>query len=180
MIIKLHQSFPALALLTVAIFSFPLPPAHSQGPPKGAPFLYRGHINMSGSPATGTYDLVFSLFETAEAGTPAAELVTNAATKVDHGLYFVTLDFGPGPFTATSYWLDVSVRPAGSNTFTRLSERQRLSPSPYAHGPLHLVGSVIRPRQPGQALQLHPQVNGPESAQTRPASSKLPPPVTKP
>ncbi len=51
---------------------------------------------------------------------------------VSNGVFTVMLDFGPGAFTGSNYWLDVSVSPSGSNTFTELSPRSPLASVPYA------------------------------------------------
>ena len=57
---------------------------------------------------------------------------TNAATAVSNGLFTVTLDFGAGIFTGNDVWLDISVRTNGNSTFSELSPRQPLTPTPYA------------------------------------------------
>jgi len=190
--IRLHHSFTVLALLALSVLSFHLSPARAQGTAQGAakstaqgtaqgaPFLYRGHLDLGGHPASGTYDLAFSLFDTAQGGAAAAGPVTQTAVKVSNGLYYANLDFGPGPFTSTNYWLDINVRPAGSNTFTGLSARQRLTPSPYAHGPPRLKTAVFMPRPPEQALQHPVPAAGPVSAQAQPTASRLLAPVPKP
>ena len=99
---------------------------------QGTSFTYEGQLKSGGSPANGSYDLAFSLFNTPSGGAASAGPITNAATAVSNGLFTVTLDFGAGVFTGTNYWLDISVSPAGSNTFTQLSPRQPLTPVPYA------------------------------------------------
>ena len=43
-----------------------------------------------------------------------------------------TLNFGPGIFSGTNYWLQIAVRPNGPGSFTALSPRQPLLPVPYA------------------------------------------------
>src|SRR6202030_1926600 len=57
---------------------------------------------------------------------------TNTATAGSNGLFTVTMDFGPGVFTGTNYWLDVAVRTNGGGAFTELTPRQPLTPTPYA------------------------------------------------
>ena len=51
---------------------------------------------------------------------------------VSNGLFTVTLDFGPGVFTGTNYWVEITVSPAGLGTFAKLVPRQQLTPAPYA------------------------------------------------
>jgi hypothetical protein len=150
--IRLHYSFATLTLLALSALGVHLSAADAQNGPQGAPFLYRGHLLLGGSPASGTYDMSISLYETNKDGIATAGPVLNSAIKVSDGLFYVNLDFGPGPFTGTNYWLDIDVRPAGSsNTFTELGARQRLNPSPYAHSEPRLLTTV---HQPGQRSQL--------------------------
>jgi hypothetical protein len=178
--IRFHHSFAALALLTLSMLGLELPTARAQGTPQGAPFLYRGHLKPGLAVANGTYDMAISLFETNQGGSAVAGPVINSAIKVDRGLFYVNLDFGAGPFPGTNYWLDISVRPTGSNIFTALSARQRLAPSPYALSEPRLKTSVLKLRPAGQAAQLLPQDATPAAAQPQATSSKLPPVAAKP
>ncbi len=125
----------ALFFLTLSILNFQFFTATARGTSPGAPFLYRGHLEMDGKPANGIYDLSFSLFDTAAGGAALAGPLTEAATAVHHGSFAVTLDFGVGPYTAKNYWLEIKARPVGGKTFVELSARAPLRPSPYAHGP---------------------------------------------
>ncbi len=59
--------------------------------------------------------------------------LTNAAVAVNNRLFTTTLDFGPGIFTGTNYWLDIGVRTNGNiGAFTLLFPRQPVLPVPYA------------------------------------------------
>jgi len=51
---------------------------------------------------------------------------------VTNGLFTVTLNFGPGVFTGTNYWVQMGVSPAGAGTFAPLVPLQQLTPTPYA------------------------------------------------
>ncbi len=99
---------------------------------QGTAFAYQGRLQNNGAPANGNYDLTFSLYTTNAGGTAVAGPVTESATAVSNGLFTTTIDFGTGTFTGTDYWLDISVSPAGSNTFTELTPRQPILPTPYA------------------------------------------------
>ncbi len=61
-------------------------------------------------------------------GTP----LTNSAVVVTNGLFTTTLNFGPGIFTGTNYWLEIAARTNGNSVFNTLSPRQPLTPTPYA------------------------------------------------
>jgi hypothetical protein len=102
------------------------------GEAQGTSFSYQGTLNVNGKAANGNYDMVFSLFPAAVDGTASAGPITNSATVVSNGLFMTTVDFGTGVFIGTNYWLDISVSPSGSNTFTELTRRQAITPNPYA------------------------------------------------
>ncbi len=101
---------------------------------QGTAFTYQGQLNDGGNPATGYYDLTFSLYgSTSLPGTVISTPVTNSATAVANGLFTVTLDFGPAVFAGSNYWLQIGVRTNGSAaSFTVLSPRQPVLPVPYA------------------------------------------------
>jgi hypothetical protein len=104
-----------------------------QAAAQGTAFTYQGQLSANGAPANGSYDLAFTLYDSTNIpGNVIAGPLTNAATAVSNGLFAVTLNFGGGIFTGANYWLDISVSPAGSNTFTGLSPRQQLTHTPYA------------------------------------------------
>ena len=100
--------------------------AHAQG----TAFTYQGRLNDGANPATGSYDLRFGIYSAAAGGTAYGTL-TNAATGITNGLFTVALDFG-SVFDGTSYWLEIGVRTNGTDAFTTLSQRQPVTPTPYA------------------------------------------------
>jgi trimeric autotransporter adhesin len=118
--------------LSKALGAFILLSHLSQAAGQGTAFTYQGQLQDSGAPANGTYDLTFSLFTVPTGGTLAAGYLTNAATGVSNGLFTVVLDFGPGVFNGTAYWLQIGVRTNGTGAFASLSPRQELTPTPYA------------------------------------------------
>ena len=52
--------------------------------------------------------------------------------SVSNGLFTVPLNFGPGVFTGTNYWVELGVRTNGGAGFATLVPRQQLTPAPYA------------------------------------------------
>lgn len=98
---------------------------------QGTAFTYQGQLNDGTNTANGSYDLSFTLCDAVING-DALGSVTNYATTVSNGLFFVTLDFGPGAFTGTSNWLDIAVQTNGGTMFTELTPRQQVWPVPYA------------------------------------------------
>ena len=123
-----NKTVAVLALTLVAVFNSPRSTAHAQG----TAFTYQGRLNASGTPASGSYDLVFTLYTTNTAGSTLAGPVTNIAVAVTNGLFTTLVDFGPGAFTGTSNWLALAVSTNGANSFSALAPRQQVTPTPYA------------------------------------------------
>ena len=105
---------------------------HSEPLPVQTAFAYQGQLKESGTPASGVYDLQFTLY-TAQAGGIELKSIVHEDVAVVNGLFTVKLDFGQAAFDSKESWLDVAVRAGHSaDAFTSLSPRQRLSPTPYA------------------------------------------------
>lgn len=99
---------------------------------QGAAFTYQGQIISNNVPVDGSYDMTFTLYATNAGGVAIAGPVTNLDTVVSNGLFLATVNFGPGVFTGSSNWLQIAVRPSGNGSFTALSPRQQVTPTPYA------------------------------------------------
>jgi len=124
---KLHHGI--IVFLLCATFSSRFATAHAQG----TAFTYQGRLNSGGGPASGSYDLAFTIYDAnAPAGNWIAGPVTNAAVAVSNGLFTVTLDFGTGVFAGNARWLEIAVRTNGGASFTTLTPRQAIIPTPYA------------------------------------------------
>src|SRR5450631_4220950 len=125
---KTKLFFVALTLLALSTLNSQLSTAHAQG----TAFTYQGQLVSGGSPASGTYNLTFSLFNSNTTGVPVAGPVTNIAVVVTNGLFTVQVDFGSGVFTGATNWLQIGVATNGVTSFTPLTPRQQLTPTPYA------------------------------------------------
>jgi hypothetical protein len=122
---------------------------------QGTAFTYQGQLQNNGSPASGTYNLTFSLFGTNTTGTAVAGPVTNNSVAVSNGLFTVLVDFGPGVFTGASNWLEVAVETNGGVSFITLTPRQQLTPVPYAiyaEGTSNLLGTLPAAQLPGNVI----------------------------
>jgi len=103
-------------------------------------FTYQGRLTDSGSPANGTYDLKFSLFDALTDGNPAGSpntvTLSNPGVQVTNGVFTVQLDFGAGGFNGDNRYLEIAVRSHNSDpntpAYTTLTPRQQLTSSPYA------------------------------------------------
>jgi len=117
---------------------------------QGTAFSYQGQLSSGGSPANGTYNFIFTLFPGAATnetvpGTIAIGSVTNSHVTVNNGLFMTTLDFGPGIFTGSNYWLQINVEAITDTTFTALQPLQPVLPVPYAifaNSASNLVGQL--------------------------------------
>ena len=116
--------------LALALYSLPamVDPAHSQG----TAFTYQGQLQANGSPAGGSYDFTFALFNNNTTnGSQIGNIATNLGVSVTNGLFTVLLDFGTN-FPGASRWLAIAVRPSGDGSFIALNPLQELTPTPYA------------------------------------------------
>ncbi|UCE59626.1 MAG: hypothetical protein JSU63_19555 [Phycisphaerales bacterium] len=103
--------------------------------PMGTAFTYQGRLKVLGSPATGTYDFRFTLYDVDAA--VGLGVVTKEDVQVSNGLFTVELDFdygtGTTKFRGQALHLELGVRPGNSTgAFTTLSPMQELTPTPYA------------------------------------------------
>ena len=112
---KLFRWLIALALLTLSTLNPQLSTVFAQG----TAFTYQGRLQNNGSPASGTYNLTFSLFGTNTTGVAIAGPVTNSAVFVTNGLFLVLIDFGSGVFTGTTNWLQIGVETNGASPSPR-------------------------------------------------------------
>ena len=132
-----------LALTLLGALSSNFPPARAQG----TAFTYLGQLQNNGSPAGGSFDLVFTLFNLSGGGAASAGPVTNSATTVSNGLFTATIDFG-GAFNGSNSWLEIGVRTNGGSVFTTLSPRQPVTPAPYAITAGGITGTLAPARFP--------------------------------
>jgi hypothetical protein len=95
-------------------------------------FTYQGRLTDGVNPATGTYDLRFTLYDTASGPGTAGSPVPKLGTGITNGLFTVTLDFGAGLFTGAARWLEIAAKTNGASTYVTLTPRQALTPAPYA------------------------------------------------
>lgn len=100
---------------------------------QGTAFTYQGCLKTSGVPANGSYDFRFRLAADAQGNQYVGSAYLASGIPVTEGLFMMTMDFGPGIFTGSNYWLEVAVRTNGAYTdYTVLSPLQSIAPTPYA------------------------------------------------
>ena len=149
----------ALALALLGVSSFGLSAVvGAQGPdggisaqsPVGTAFTYQGRLNDGGSPANGTYDFLFYMYDAPSDGNFLSNYGVPDLTVTD-GYFTVQLDFGSSAFTGEARWLEIWVKEDSQASYTSLSPRVPLIAVPYAHSlrPGAEVESTT-----GRALQL--------------------------
>jgi hypothetical protein len=128
-------------LITFGFASLMLLASDSIAAPFGTGFTYQGRLANGTNVANGYYDLKFSLFDGLSGGNQVGVSQTNIATAVSNGVFTVALDFG-AIFDGNARWLEIGVRTNGPGTFTTLSPRQALTPTPYAVTASNLSGTL--------------------------------------
>jgi len=99
---------------------------------QGTAFTYQGQLLTTNGPAHGLYDFTFALYNASTGGSQAGSTIQTNGVNVTNGLFMATMDFGPGIFNGTAYWLQIGVRTNSAASFTALTSRQELTPAPYA------------------------------------------------
>lgn len=97
------------------------------------PISYQGYAEDGGSPADGTYDLQFSVYNALNGGAQQGSTITVDDASITDGIFSAELDFPPELFGGgADRWLEVRIRPGAGGTYTTLSPRTRLGASPVA------------------------------------------------
>jgi hypothetical protein len=124
-----HGAVWLVALALLATLNAQLSTVFAQG----TAFTYQGRLNDGSGPATGIYDLRFTIYDAATSGSVVGGPLTNAPTGITNGLFTVTLDPGAGVFTGPARWLEIAVRTNGSvAAYSALAPLQPVTPTPYA------------------------------------------------
>src|SRR5580704_8087881 len=111
-LMKTKLGFAAVVLL-FATLGLPLSTAFATG----TAFTYQGQLQNNGSPASGTYNLTFTLFNTYTGGVAVAGPLTNNAVGITNGLFTVLIDFGSSVWSGATNWLQIAVETNGGSAF---------------------------------------------------------------
>jgi hypothetical protein len=120
----------APALLALCTLHSALSTAEAQG----TAFTYQGLLDVSNSPASGSYDLEFQLYNaaTTNGGTAVDAPLTMTNVAVSNGLFTVSLSFSNINFIGTNYWVEISATTNGGTNYSPLSPLIPITPAPYA------------------------------------------------
>jgi hypothetical protein len=94
-------------------------------------FVFQGQLQSTGTPANGSFDMEFALFDLVGGGSQIGSTLTRSGVAVSNGIFSVNLDFGSS-FPGATRFLEIKVRAAGGGSFTTLSPRQVVTSSPYS------------------------------------------------
>lgn len=98
-------------------------------------FTYQGRLYDDGSPAQGTYDMTFTLYDAVEAGNAVTDVYSMPGVSLENGYFTVNLAFPAAQslYNGQARWLQVAMRQAGTgDPLTTLSPRTPLAAAPYA------------------------------------------------
>ena len=96
-------------------------------------FTYQGKLTNNGTPATGSYEMRFTLYDAPsggfEFGTP--KIIPNIV--VTNGIFTVVITTGDWSFDQNERYMEIAVRPQGNvEPFTVLAPLQRITQTPRA------------------------------------------------
>ena len=96
-------------------------------------FTYQGKLQDGGAAADGVFDFEFRLWDHSSAGLQIGSAAGVDDVTVVDGVFTVSLEFGdPAAFDGSDSWLEILVKADAEASFTVLSPRQPVTPSPYA------------------------------------------------
>jgi len=103
----------------------------------GTAFTYQGHLYDANSIANGSYDFQFKLYDDPSSGSQIGTDVNKPDVNVIDGCFTIELDFGSAPdrLNGDTRYLQIGIRPGEQNdpnTYTPLTPRQKIYPTPYA------------------------------------------------
>lgn len=108
------------------------------------PLTYQGRLTDASLPATGSYDMIFRVYDAASGGDLLATAPMVTVSALD-GLIVATPDFPAGTFTGATVYLDVSLRHTGATLYSRLTPRQQVTPAPLSMRSLNERWSPLSP-----------------------------------
>ena len=107
-------------------------------------FTFQGQLKSNAVPASGQFELRFTLNDSSTNGIQVAGPLTNSSVDVTSGLFTTLLNFGSAVFDGNVRWLEIGVRTNGNatNEFVTLSPRQLITATPYAVRAANYSGPV--------------------------------------
>ena len=117
-----------LAIISVIVFVFAQTIAAQT-----TAFNFQGRLNDGSSPANGSYDLQFRLYDAITGGNLIGTPITKLNTILINGVFGTQFDFGTNAFNGADRFIEIRLHPAGSeNGYVILGARQQIMSVPYA------------------------------------------------
>ena len=96
-------------------------------------FTYQGKLTNNGTPATGSYQMRFTLYDAPSGGFEFGTPKTIPNIVVTNGIFTVVIITGDWSFDQNDRYMEIAVRPQGNvNPFTVLAPLQRITQTPRA------------------------------------------------
>ena len=95
-------------------------------------FTFQTTLPNEITPATGTFEMEFRLFDAATAGTQIGTTLTITEVAVKNRAFAVQLDFGAAAFPGADRFVEISVRRWSDEPFTVIATRTQILSVPYA------------------------------------------------
>ena len=128
-----RHTLPKLTVVILVAVFLLLPSSRVLAADPGTAFTYQGRLTSGGSDVNQSCDFQFSLYDASSSGSQVGSTLTKSSVSVSDGRFNTSLDFGSSTFTGSAGFLEIAVRcPASSGSYTTLSPRQELTPTPYA------------------------------------------------
>ena len=106
----------------------------SSGVPISTTFTYQGQLKNNGNAVSGLCNFQFGLWDSASGGTQVPGTITQTVSNVmvTNGLFSAPIDFGAGAFNGDARYLAIAVACPSGSGYTPMTQRQALTPAPYA------------------------------------------------
>ena len=96
-------------------------------------FTYQGKLTNNGTPATGSYEMRFTLYDAPSGGFEIGTPKTIPNIVVTNGIFTVVITTGDWSFDQNERYMEIAVRPQGNVApFTVLAPLQRITQTPRA------------------------------------------------
>lgn len=107
-------------------------------------FTYQGHLTTGSNPATGLFDMRFAVYDSANGSNQIGLTSTNNSVYVQGGIFTTIVNPGQNVFTGGDRWLEISVATNSFATFSTLSPRTLITPTPYAIAVGNSINEVLK------------------------------------
>lgn len=95
-------------------------------------FSYQGSLKDGGTPANGSFQMQFKLFDSLAGVGQIGSTITDVPVTVSQGTFAVKLDFAASALSGANRWIEVAVRRNAGEAYTTLSPREQITSAPYS------------------------------------------------